>query len=1027
MGPVCGQVFGASPLRAEDLRDYIVLQSILKWVPEFAVNHKEETEGAIERGLKNGNKLIARRALLLLKTVLRCLTMISLTPPSAQGQESLLTVELQWHIPSEDQLVTAIDMAKHFINVMGEYIKHGDRNCQWIAAGIGRAILRGVLSVVSVQDLSPEPETFVQPPLAEFSDPRFSTVYETVIHILFDRLTKITHQKVVRLILRSLNCSLVPRTANTQFTHFMSRESRKLWKMSRLPLMLPFLESMPRSCIFWKAKYLFALRCSTAQVFVTKTIREVFPILYAFVQDPETKVRETAVVTSQSMIGRLPGKFNALFHESIAKMSDPGIGEQELSGLSGSLCALSTQPVDVDMLKLVVGAGLAVCRPLPKDMSDDSPRSLRQVVILILDLLDPFDSRVKAPEFAALRESLAIQAMRCYFEYPADQEAQTYAFTLACTVIVGTPILIKAEIAALFVSVLLTDDLITRDLVMQALAATIEHLIPRVPRRPGVVVSDVTPENYDQVEFRDHAFIGQSKMQPHFLTREQFLDPKVVSRFFTNADERVAVHRMLFEKLMDDKPVLYRLIENLINSQVHREETFSKSRVLFWCTLSRFFGVEFIQAMVDYVDEIGTELPAYQVIGGEVFAGCIHSLKCRPFSQVLQASVVIKKFVKKIMEHCDQIDSLWYCSFYASFMDFDCRRLFWLFDWIIEITPRTPRPISLAIDILLDAALSIPRIRAALGQIVSNLSCDSFEVRECLARALTAIVGLTFDTSKRGRSEESIRILDRFLAYSSDVFLSQFLVEEFYCQSPSAICAGGYVLEHLSEWADIILDKDENEQQLARSGLMGIAKANWLGSVCDLPLTPAAVSDFANTLIDLLLPDKHPWQVQSVLLILTESFLSAVYFFLDDSILEGIIADRAIPGLMNQHPDVQDAAAQVLSFVVKSSTTLSEKLGGVVEIFKGMLINKDSANKRVAGAKGLGSIISGTIMFDEVPSYVVDSFTALTDALEFDSGLEQVITQFFADFWELYDNNLASNVAELLAPFHACLRPSYFS
>jgi hypothetical protein len=292
---------------------------------------------------------------------------------------------------------------------------------------------------------------------------------------------------------------------------------------------------------------------------------------------------------------------------------------------------------------------------------------------------------------------------------------------------------------------------------------------------------------------------------------------------------------------------------------------------------------------------------------------------------------------------------------------------------------------------------------------------------------LTAIVGLTFDASKRGRSEESIRILDRFLAKSSDVFLSQFLVGEFYCQSLSAICAGGYVVEHLSEWADIILDKDENGEQLARSALMGISNTNWLGSVCDLPLTPAGVSDFANTMIDVMLPDKHAWQVQAVLLILTESFLSSVYFFLDDSILEGIITDRAIPGLMNQHPDVQDAAAQVLSFVVKSSRTLSEKLGGVVEIFKGMLIDKDSPNKRIAGAKGLGSIISGTTMFDEVPSYIVDSFTALTDALEFDSGLEQVITEFFADFWALYDHNLASNVAELLAPFHACLRPSYFS
>jgi hypothetical protein len=186
--------------------------------------------------------------------------------------------------------------------------------------------------------------------------------------------------------------------------------------------------------------------------------------------------------------------------------------------------------------------------------------------------------------------------------------------------------------------------------------------------------------------------------------------------------------------------------------------------------------------------------------------------------------------------------------------------------------------------------------------------------------------------------------------------------------------------------------------EIARTALMGIATPNWLRAVCELLIRVAETLELVNTIIDILMPNMHGWQVQ-FLLLMTEAFMGSIFFFLDEAFLEGMINDRVMPRLLHWHPDVQGAAVHLPSFIMKSSTQFREKLGPVIEIFKGMLICRDSLARRIAGAKGLGSIISGMIMFDDVPSHIVESFRALAGALEMDSGFGQVITQFFSDFW----------------------------
>ena len=1036
-------VFGPKALKATDLRQMMILKAIIKRNAAFSLQQIEEIKEVVRNGLANESKKINRRAVLIIKWVLCAIIAVYQIMPKQQGVVPLAEIEQEWHVPTEEEMAAGLEFAEYFVGIMTEKFNSPMRKDHILGAQIGRSLLKGIVAVVSMNDLEPESEGeyLQQPELVQFSDKRYAALYERIMHQLLEVTERPNiHEKVIKIIIRSFAVALIPRDPVARNVEQVMNEYHVASQTSRLSVMLPSINSMTYVIAYCKSKHLYATRCSSIQVFVTKIAREIFPRLFQFTQHPDIRVRQVAVVLCQVITAQHKGKFIDLFEDVVRKMQDPDLDPEVLSSYCGSICILHNLPVGVRSMNLLVDAALAICRILPADMTDDSARSLRQMIVIILDQMDPLDPRLPPDEFEKARHRLADGAIAKFAEFPANRETQNFAAALVCSVIVGAKMMIKCHVYAFMVSILTTDDSLVRDCIMQMWPTMIEYLIPRVPRPPGVKVSDVTPENYDSAEFLDRPFRTQAKKQPKFLTYDEMIDPKAVSVYFQdNVEERVDIHKMMFEKLAEDDDIINQFVRNLVNAQVHKEETFSKIRVLFWSTLCRFFGVRFMAVLMNIVDGLtgGSATFAHHVIAAEIFAGCLHSLKSRKYSEIEDVAKVTLPFVSRLIETLDpEFHSLWYFSFYASFTDFDPRRLFWLFDHIITCVPkndslRAARAVSLIADVLLDVAQSIPGLPAKIEELAaqplfSKQALEFEQVRECSVRALSAILGLTFDVKKRGRSEESKRILDRFVTGSSDIFISRWVLGQFSTQSIASLCAGGYVIEHIGEWADLILDKDENEEQLARAALMGVASSNFVGSICDLPLTNAAVVDLINTMLDKLSPEKHVWQVQTVLLLITESFLASVFFYVDESILESMVSDRIIPGLLHQHPDVQDSASQLLSFVVKSSVQLKEKLPSIVEVFKRMLYDKKNLSRRIAGAKGLSSIISGTVLFDEVPQYIIDSFTALADALEIDSSVEQVVTQFFSDFWTMYDNNLTNNVAEVLAPFRASLRASYF-
>jgi hypothetical protein len=355
----------------------------------------------------------------------------------------------------------------------------------------------------------------------------------------------------------------------------------------------------------------------------------------------------------------MPGKFLDLFRDAIDRIAvenDP----QALSGLCGAVCALTSQPLPMQTLSLIGDAGLAVCRHLPADIPDDSSRSLRRVVVMLLDQLDPRDPRVPEGDFLRFRKELGAAALRRCTELAADTEAHDFATALVSFALLGEPMLAGADYFAFFISLLPGDDPAVRGVALELLPTLIEQLIPRVPRTQGIAVDVVSPANYDSVEFEDRPFRAKSVHQPRFWPPAEFLDPDAIAKFFPDdLEERMEIHRLLLAKFGRGTHVVSELLGKLADAQLPGQEVFSKPHVLFWAAICRVLGLPFAEFLAEEITSMIGAVASQQCIAGEAFAGIVRSLKSRPWVEVETAALFLKPLVTQPFDTCEQFDSVW--------------------------------------------------------------------------------------------------------------------------------------------------------------------------------------------------------------------------------------------------------------------------------------------------------------------------------------------------------------------------------
>jgi hypothetical protein len=171
---------------------------------------------------------------------------------------------------------------------------------------------------------------------------------------------------------------------------------------------------------------------------------------------------------------------------------------------------------------------------------------------------------------------------------------------------------------------------------------------------------------------------------------------------------------------------------------------------------------------------------------------------------------------------------------------------------------------------------------------------------------------------------------------------------------------------------------------------MGIAK---------LPVTIATARPVITRILDQIELTEKKWTTQSRILTYLLMFLGNVHFFMDDDLAWKIVDNIAIPSLLNSISDVAELASYLLSFMLRNFATVGEKVMELCDRFAVML-NNEKGGVRVAGSRGLISIVRSTVTFDHVEKFVVKALAALADAADrADSAVADVVNQFFTEFW----------------------------
>ena len=1027
-------------ISANNLKSYCVLLNLIKKNRSYLYNNSEKLMIILENGLKDDNKKIRNITIDAIKHGIKNTLSTSPFLPGEQGIIPDSNIEIKWYVPDDDILSKTEEFFESFTKIMEELFHSNLREKQLSGCKLAKALVKILLCCLTDIDIgcNYENERFSEPILKKKTFQPLSKYLKQIADFILNEIeTNNYHVSIIQKVLKVLYLIINQKDPICDQVPSFSNQYSIMKELGALTIYKDFYNGHSPIINYWKGLSLYGYRQSLPQVYLTDLTKEIIPRVLMFSTCQYKQVRNEAIMIFQNALAIYRQTFDELFENKFKEFFLEGLDTEKYNGLCSLGCSILNIDIDYKMLRMISEISLAVCQQLPQDISE-SVQQLQQAVIICFDQLDPLDPNLSNDKCYEIRLSLAKEAINRYLKYPALHDLQNYAIALVCSVFCGERPLLDFSICEFLISILTTDDCSICDCLHQVIPLILELLIPREPRRNGIVVDEVNSENYDYVSFKDRLFPSQSKHQTHFLTRQEYEDPKVISLFFKdNPEERVRIHKIFFHQIIDNFQNIEIFISNSVNAQICKEENFSKIRVNFWCSLFRFFGLTLIEKIMNLFDKMieSSSNTAQQVIAAEIFSGLLHSLKDHNFKYMTECSKYLFPLIKKLIQNVDlEFHSIWFYAFSTSLTNFDPRRFYWLFDYMLESIPTTDpikseRSISLLSDIFSEISFSIVNLRNKLSDIIYKnltLNIQTKQTKESSALSLLSLIYMYFDENKRGNNQEVKDLLEKLLCNSSQMFVIKWLSILIDYQNLGTISSSGYLFDNFSKFCNFLADVSDDDEMLLKISLFSLIDTNWIGSICKLPPTNENVQEIINKMIKNLLSASNHWQITSIQLILVESFISSLIFYINESTLKNIIDQYVIPNLNHSHSDVQESASHLLSYIVKTSIEFKTIIPNYIEKFKCMLYDRKSLSNRIAGANGISSIIMGTVLFDNVPQYVIDGFNLLSDALEVDSSVDNIINKFLSDFWALHDNNLMKEIRSILSPFQSSLRPSYF-
>ena len=1032
-------VFLDKAIHAKTERDFSILLGLSRHPHIFLVENVDTIIQSLIEGIKNEDKKIRSAAISCARHIISSLL---ITIPNLVRKSGYIHIDeatVDWHVPSEDEMKAAEKIVDSILGLAKEFIKDEDTNKHVTAVDIVIALAKGMAGSISNSQFSviKNKDSHVSPPMKRFIADNMKHCWLDIIDFVSQLIKNDTEDRVLTSILKVVPIIASP---HDKLGACSSSYLAELQHVSDMTSISSMPEMVTADLALMKGLKFYSFRQSVEPAYFTEEIKMLIEKTISVSTINNSKIQERCAYVVQTVASIFQKTFGKFFIPLIEKVNDPKITPSELAGASSTLCYCCQLTFNETNFQIICDIAKAFCKILPTPTNEESIRTLRQFILLTFDIIELNEIRFPIQKFIEIRKKTINDIISQAPLYKGDHDVELFAVALVISMSTATPVIIDYKIFEFLLQYLEAfDNIQIFELITNNFPILVEHLIPRIDVRPRVKVSKITKENYDQALFSDKP-IKSATHEARFLSKEERSNVEVVSKYFPDdAEERVKIHKLMEKTFAGNIDTLLNICKVLVNAQIHQEESYCKGRVHFWASLIRFFGMEFSIELHSVMDKLTEKnaITAQHFIAAEILSSVMFSIKGFPFKEIEKVIPLILQFITKvILDGENEFQSIWFISVVFGISDRDPNRYFWFFPHLLNSLPssitqiRDIKTASLIVDILLEF---VWKMNDSLDEIIEKGILPMFEakaqgfeqIRECAIRAVSSIFGCCFKIDGTDKAKIS-GYFDKIFEKANHSFIIPWFTAQFTTQTMSSFVINTLTNTYIEKLIDLCIGKKEDEEKKARVCLLHFVRSNWLWACSEKPLTLESTNAIIQSIIKQLSPENKVWQAQTVLLLLIESFIGTNYFFISDEMLISILKEIVLPMLENNNYDVQDSAAEMLTFLLKSNMKLNKLIDELCTTFRRMVFGQSAKSKKLGAVKGLIAILQSALLFDSVPQYIHDVFQTLIDARAIDSSLTATIDQALNDFWAIHEANLTADVVDELTPYRDSTRPSYF-
>jgi len=657
-----------------------------------------------------------------------------------------------------------------------------------------------------------------------------------------------------------------------------------------------------------------------------------------------------------------------------------------------------------EMMTLFVDLALSLCIEIPNDFLKDTINEIRLIVISILDNMNFFSEKLNSKHVQEERIRLIVEAINSSLQFENSSEVNNVSAALIFSVIEGKNPVINVILFEYLLKCLNSDEFSIRSLACQLLTWLIELLIPRSSSQLDV-----------KMPFK--GFLKDIVKNTFCMSYEQSQDVSFLTEFFIDPENRVIIHQFLYDEILNNDLFFVYLYNRIIEEWDERGGCFSHDRFIFLRSLVRFFGPSIMLKLFQFAINLLCDYPSQSKIILSIEIFCIYLYHYVIFCD--EKCVFDMYFIELFSLILKSVDTFDVIIPFELLPNKNIDTYKWIYEHSCEQLLKDQELNSGCILLYEIIAYFVPNDYEELVSILTLLSNGSkFQnvSRYELTSSYIKVLSLLITKIIQGNyiSENYIKLkqyIFQLISKSSLLFVFEWINQVSQERSIQTAFCYEIIIENIVFFFNIF-----NETNILPGDEIGcLSMFNSIGqqfSFGDNKGFKQLLTE--NGLFNAETPI-HP----SMFSFLT-AFLHSSVFLIDGNVINDVILDLVCQALLSDNIETQDSASLFLAYLFRSFSSTKDKIPVYCEVFTKMLDEDDK--QKFAGMKGLFSIVWASVLFDEIPEYILSIFTILMEISETVSLLSDPINRFFYDFWSSHESKLTMNATVSLSPFKDSLK-----